>query len=126
MLLLLAIYQDLLYHLFKTTHFHTILLVPISIHNPFQIRFSPLIQIYNRLLQIFILIFLLLRHKQFRLFNQFIPNLKPTLSIYLPLLLILLLLIPYLQPLYIYLLQVLQHTLILLHLFQNLLNLLMV
>ena len=37
MLLLLAICQDLVYHLFKITHFHSILLVPISIHTPFQI-----------------------------------------------------------------------------------------
>ena len=44
MLLLLAIYQELLHHLFKITHFHTILLVPISIHNLFQTIFSPLIE----------------------------------------------------------------------------------
>ena len=58
--------------------------------------------------------------------NQFISNLKPTLLIYLPLLLILLLLILFLQVLSLCLLSVLQHTLTLLHLFQNLLNLLMV
>ena len=62
-------------------------------------------------------------HKQFQLFKQLIPNLKTMLLIYLPHPSILLLLILYLQLLYLCLLKVLQHTLTLLHLFQNLLNL---